>query len=80
MAVLCTTMISRPENADLAKILGLELDEWGFFKPKNHLLNPIESEIPGIFLCGCCHGPRDIPESVAEASGTAALAAEVARR
>ena len=80
LAVLCTTMISRPENADLAKILGLELDEWGFFKPKNHLLNPIESEIPGIFLCGCCHGPRDIPESVAEASGTAALAAEVARR
>ncbi len=80
LVVLCTTMISRPENTELAETLGLELDDWGFFKPKDPVMNPIETEKPGVFVCGCCHGPRDIPESVAEASGTAALAAIVDRR
>ena len=80
LAVLCTTMIARPENVELAKALGLQLDEWGFFKPLNPLTNPVETGLPGVFLCGCSHGPRDIPESVAEASGAAACAAEVARR
>ena len=60
--------------------VGLDLDDWGFFKPKDSVMNPIETDIPGMFVCGCCHGPSDIPESVAEASGTAALAAIVDRR
>jgi heterodisulfide reductase subunit A len=80
LVVLCTTMIARPENKELAQALGLELDEWGFFKPLNPLTNPVETGMPGVFICGCSHGPRDIPESVAEASGAAACAAEVARR
>ncbi|MBD3205684.1 FAD-dependent oxidoreductase [Candidatus Bathyarchaeota archaeon] len=80
LVVLCTTMISRPENQELAETLGLKLNEWGFFKSKDSVDNPIETEKSGIFICGCCHGPRDIPESVAEASGAAASAAEVARR
>lgn len=80
LVVLCTTMISRPENVELAETVGLELDDWGFFKPKDAVMNPIETDKPGVFVCGCCHGPRDIPESVAEASGTAALAAIVDRR
>ncbi|MBN2336476.1 CoB--CoM heterodisulfide reductase iron-sulfur subunit A family protein [Candidatus Bathyarchaeota archaeon] len=80
MVILCSTMIARPGNKGLANVLGLKLDDWGFFKVKDPVTNPIESHVPGVFLCGCCHGPRDIPESVAEASGTAACAAEVARR
>lgn len=80
LVILCSNMEARPENIDLAEKLGLELDEWGFFQPLDEITNPIETDKPGIFICGCCHGPRDIPESVAEASGTAACAAEVARR
>ena len=80
LVVLCSNMEARPENKELAEALGLPLDEWGFFQPKDTLTNAIETEKDGIFMCGCCHGPRDIPESVAEASGTAACAAEVARR
>jgi len=80
LVVLCTTMIARPGNKELTRALGLELDEWGFFKPLNPLSNPVETGLPGVFLCGCSHGPRDIPESVAEASGAAACAAELARR
>lgn len=80
LVILCSNMEARPENKPLAEALGLELDEWGFFQPKDSITNPIETQKDGIFMCGCCHGPRDIPESVAEASGTAACAAEVARR
>ena len=80
LVVLCTTMIARPGNRELAGVLGLKLDEWGFFKSKDPVRSPIETDVPGVFVCGCCHGPRDIPESVAEASATAACAAEVSRR
>jgi len=80
LVVLCTTMIARPGNRELAGVLGLKLDEWGFFKSKDPVRSSIETDVPGVFVCGCCHGPRDIPESVAEASGTAACAAEVSRR
>jgi heterodisulfide reductase subunit A len=80
LAVLCTTMIPRKENRDLAGVLDLELDEYGFFKSLDPLTNPIETRVPGIYLCGCCHGPRDIPESVSEASGAASKAAEITRR
>lgn len=76
LVVLCTTMIPRPENKKLADILGVELDEFGFFKVQDPLSNPIETNVPGIYVCGCCHGPRDIPESVTEASAAAAKAAE----
>jgi heterodisulfide reductase subunit A len=80
LVVLCTTMIARAENIELAKILGIELDDYGFFKSKNPIINPIDTIKPGIFVCGCCHGPRDIPTSIAEASGTAAQAAVISRR
>jgi len=80
LVVLASNMEARPENKELAEVLGLELDEWGFFQPKDNITHPIETKKTGIFMCGCCHGPRDIPESVAEASGSAACAAEVARR
>jgi heterodisulfide reductase subunit A len=77
LVVLCTAMIARPGNTKLAEILGVELDEYKFFKVKDPLSSPVETNVPGIYVCGCCHGPRDIPESVAEASGTAAMAAEL---
>jgi len=80
LVVLCTTLIARPENKELADVLGLKLDEWGFFKSRDPVRGHIETDVPGVFVCGCCHGPRDIPESVAEASAGAAYAAEVSRR
>jgi len=76
LVVLCTAMKPREDNMRLAEALGVELDEYGFFKIKDPLTNPIETNIPGIYVCGPCHGPRDIPESVAEASATASKVAE----
>ncbi len=80
LVILSSNMEARPENRELAEVLGVDLDEWGFFQAKDSVTNPVETMKPGVFMCGCCHGPRDIPESVVEASGSAACVAEVARR
>jgi heterodisulfide reductase subunit A-like polyferredoxin len=76
MVVLCPALIPTAENKKLAEIMGLELDELGFFKAQNLLTAPIDTNVAGIYICGYCQSPKDIPESVAQASGAAARAAE----
>jgi heterodisulfide reductase subunit A len=49
----------------------LERDEQGFFKAKHPIMHPVESSRPGVFLAGTCLGPRDIAETVCQASGAA---------
>jgi len=58
----------------VAELLGLELEENNFVK--THPNRPLDTNVPGIFTCGCAQGPLDIPESVAQASSAAARAAE----
>ena len=74
LVVLCPAMI--PTGGELASSLGVKLDEHGFFKTKDSILTPVDTGVPGIFVCGYCQEPKDIPESVAQASGAAARAAE----
>ncbi|RPI23021.1 MAG: FAD-binding protein, partial [Acidobacteria bacterium] len=64
--------ISEPVR-QLGKRLGVELDEYGFCHTP--LFNPLETTRPGIFAAGPFRAPKDIPESVVEASGAAAAAA-----
>ena len=77
LVVLCPALIPRKSNGKLAKTLGIDLDEHGFFKSRDPIFSPIDTNAPGVFICGYCQGPKDIPESVAQASGSAARAAEV---
>ena len=77
MIVLSSAIIPSQGNEELAQVLGLELDEYGFFKAKDALGAPLETNVAGIYLCGCATGPRDIPDSVVQASGAAAKAAAV---
>jgi heterodisulfide reductase subunit A len=55
--------------------LDIELDEYNFIKSAPFSLT--ETTRPGVFACGYCRGPADIPESVTQASSAAAQAAEV---
>jgi heterodisulfide reductase subunit A len=71
MVVLAMAMIPRPDAKELAKILRIETDEFGFMKVAHPRLRPFESEVPGIFLAGCCQSPKDIPECVAQSCGCA---------
>ena len=77
IVVLCPALVPKVANKELASILGLELDQYGFFKSKDSLFAPADTNVPGVFICGYCQGPKDIPESVAQASGAAAKSAEV---
>jgi len=78
LVVLCPALIPREDNRVLAKILGIELDHDGFLKTKDPLLMPVETNVDGIFVCGYCQSPKDISESVTQASAAANKAAEVA--
>ncbi len=74
LAVLATSLIPGPGVAALSEVLGLELDEYGFFS--TNPFSPTDTTREGVFTCGCCRGPADIPQSVAQASGAAARAAQ----
>ncbi|MEW6070522.1 MAG: FAD-dependent oxidoreductase, partial [Candidatus Thermoplasmatota archaeon] len=74
LLVLCSAIAPTIENKALAKILGIELDENSFFKQKELLLDPVASTKEGIYLAGCTQAPKDIPDTVAQASAASAKA------
>ena len=67
LAVLCTALL--PHSVKLK----LETDEDGFVRTPP--LSPVETSTEGVYVCGFASGPKDIPESVAQASAAAAKAA-----
>jgi len=74
LLVLSTAIIPSKGNKRLGKILGIEVDENGFFLQDSLLNNPVQSTKDGVYLAGCIQGPKDIPDSVSMASGAAARA------
>ena len=72
MVVLAVALEPSEQNPRLAEMLDLEIDPHGFFKELNSTSRPLETSNRGVFLAGTCQGPKDIPETVAQASGTAA--------
>jgi len=71
--VVLSIGLNPPDGAvDLAKILGIDLNEYGFCKTS--VFNPLETTREGVFVTGAFAAPKDIPTSVAEASGSAAKA------
>jgi heterodisulfide reductase subunit A len=68
LLVLSTGLIPGGRNQRLADVLGIELDKFGFFKEKDPLNEPLETNVKGIFLCGGATGPIDIAESTVQAS------------
>jgi len=64
---------------ELAQQLGLELDSYGFCKTGE--FSPLQTNRPGVYVCGAFQGPKDIPETVAQASaavtGASTLLADV---
>ena len=76
MVILATACVPTKGIVELAKIYGVELDEYNFIK--TNPLSPVDTSVPGIFVCGCAESPMDVPESVAQASSAAERAAEIA--
>ena len=72
MVVVAAAIIPSVRSRDLAQVLGIDVDEFGFYTATDTEMTPVESGVPGIFLAGAGMGPQDIPETVAQASGAAA--------
>ncbi len=71
MVVLATTMIPRSDTEDVAQLFHVTRSEDGFFMEAHPKLRPVETAMEGIFLAGTCQAPKDIPDTVAQASGAA---------
>lgn len=72
MVVLATGVTPAEGAHDLARMIGIPVDKDGFFQEAHPKLRPVETHTGGVFLAGACQGPKDIPDTVAQASGAAA--------
>ncbi len=72
LVVLATPMVPSRGAVELGQRLHVSTDAHGFFNEAHPKLRPVETLTAGIFLAGAGQGPKDIPETVAQASGAAA--------
>ena len=71
MVVLATAGVANHDSEALAQKMHVSYDAHKFFAEAHPKLKPVETNTAGIFLAGACQAPKDIPESVAAASGAA---------
>ena len=72
MVVLATAIEPDPTARSIGTMLTASMDTNDFFTEAHAKLRPVESPTAGIFLSGACQGPKDVPETVAQASAAAA--------
>ena len=74
MVILNVAIQSRADAGDVARIFWLDQDSDGFFEEKHYKLDIMGTQTDGIYMAGCCQGPKDIPDTVSQAIGAAAKA------
>jgi len=75
MVVLANAMEAQPDAKEMARKLGVSTDQYNWFSEAHPKLAPVEALTSGVFFAGACQYPRDIPDTVAQASGAAAKVA-----
>ena len=71
MVVLAAAIEPDKSARPLATMLTASMDTNDFFTEAHPKLRPVESPTAGVFLSGACQGPKDIPETVAQAGAAA---------
>ncbi len=71
LVVLATAIEPDPSARSIGTMLTASMDTNDFFTEAHAKLRPVESPTAGIFLSGACQGPKDVPETVAQASAAA---------
>ena len=74
MVILSCALEPRADAEELAKLFKVSRRADGFFMEKHPKLDPVATMTDGIFVVGCCQSPKDIPDTVAQASAAAARA------
>ncbi|MDZ7831172.1 MAG: FAD-dependent oxidoreductase [Desulfobacterales bacterium] len=80
MVILCVAMEARPDAQEVSRTFGMSVGADGFFLEEHPKLGPLETPTGGVFIAGACQGPKDIPDTVAQASGAASKALALATR
>jgi heterodisulfide reductase subunit A len=75
LVVLATAMV--PASGETASLLRVPTDPYGFFQEAHPKLRPVETLTAGIFVTGAAHAPKDIPDTVAQASASACKSLEL---
>jgi len=71
MVILCDALEPRADTEQTAKVFSIGRRADGFFMERHVKLDPISTLSDGIFIAGCCEGPKDIPDTVAQAKAAA---------
>jgi heterodisulfide reductase subunit A len=71
MVVLATAMEPQDDAKDMARKLGVSTDQYNWMSEAHPKLAPVEALTAGIYFAGACQYPKDIPDTVAQASGAA---------
>ncbi|MFA6108133.1 MAG: CoB--CoM heterodisulfide reductase iron-sulfur subunit A family protein [Candidatus Latescibacterota bacterium] len=71
LVVCADAVVPRDSARQLAQLIGLGYDAHGFYSEAHPKLRPVETAVAGVFLAGACQSPKDIPETVAQASASA---------
>ena len=74
LVVLAVGMESQPDVGELSTLLKLPRSADGFFLELHPKLRPVDTAVDGVFLAGCCQGPKDIPDTIAQAKAAASSA------
>lgn len=74
MVILSAGLEPRHDAADVSHLFGFSRSGDGFFLEKHPKLAPVETASNGVFIAGACQGPKDIPDTVAQAGAAAAAA------
>jgi heterodisulfide reductase subunit A len=80
MVVLGTGLTARRGADRVAQVFGISQSADKFFMEAHPKLRPVSTNVDGIFLAGCCQGPKDIPDTVAQASAAAAEAVSLSAK
>ncbi len=74
LVVLAVGMQARKDTGEIAGLLKLSRSSDGFFLEAHPKLRPVDTAVAGVYLAGCCQGPKDVSESIAQARAAAAAA------
>jgi heterodisulfide reductase subunit A len=74
LVVLAVGMEPRQSTAEVATLLRLPNSADGFLAEAHPKLRPVDTVVGGVFLAGCCQGPKDIPDSISQARAAASSA------
>jgi len=80
LLVLATGLIPSPDSDQIQALFHIPRSPEGFFLEAHPKLRPLETSTVGVFLAGTCQGPKDIPDTVGQASGAASKVIELLSR